>query len=186
MEKNYTVKEFIEKYDKLATDAQRKSFINQIKVIPYISYALKQVSANKIVKTTSTDENGNINIRSSARYVFYVYNIIETYTDIKMSTENVIGEFDSLNERGLIEEIFEKIPEKERNEFKTVLDMELNDFMTNYYENHAFIEKNITRIINAINDMLPQLQPILENIKNMNAEELNNLIDFGVSLSTNK
>lgn len=181
MEKKYTVKKFVEEYDKLTTEVQRKSYIDKIKVLPYLSYALKQISANKIIKTTSTDENGNINVRSAMRKIFYVYTIIETYTDIKMSAENVLDEYDLLNERGIIKEIFKRIPEDEIEEFKTILDMEFNDFMTNYYEPHAFAERNIAKIINGIKDIIPKVQPILDKVKDMNKEELANLINIGTN-----
>lgn len=181
MEKKYTVKKFVEEYDKLTTEVHRKSYIDKIKILPYLSYALKQISANKIIKTTSTDENGNINVRSAMRKIFYVYTIIETYTDIKMSAKNVLDEYDLLNERGIIKEIFKRIPDDEIEEFKTILDMEFNDFMTNYYEPHAFAERNIAKIINGIKDIIPKVQPILDKVKDMNKEELANLINIGTN-----
>lgn len=175
MEKRYSVQDFMDEYNKLATKSQRETLLNKVRILPYVSYALKQVLAEKIVKATSLDENGNINIRSGMRYIFYVYTIIETYTDIKMSEDNIINDFDLLNEKGLVDEIFKKISEKEIDEFKTVLDMSFNDFMTNYYEPHAFVERNIINIINGIKDILPQVVPILDKVKDMDIDELNNI-----------
>ena len=53
--------------------------------------------------------------------------------------------------------------------------------MTNYYEPHAFLERNIVNIINGIKDIIPQVQPILDKVKDMNKEELANLINIGIN-----
>ena len=63
-------------------------------------------------------------------------------------------EYDSLNENGLIAIIFNEIPESEVSEFKTILDMMLNDLVQNKLSIPAFISSQVERFGDIVGTLL--------------------------------
>ena len=173
MENKILLKDFVEQYTKVATDSLKKRYIEEkLKVVPYVPYLTKVTLAEKIVKQSSyeKDENGEIikperiRVNSALRYVLYVTTIVKIYTNIELNNAEMATEFDMLNKAGLIEVIFKAIPEKEIVEFKTVLDLQLQDFMTNEYDVHAFISNQITRVTDVTKVFLEPVLPMLEEL----------------------
>ena len=162
MDKNITVENLVKLYDEDKT-ADKKNFYSQLKVEKYVPFLQKAEIAKKIVESTCLNDNGYIELNSPLKYMLYCRTVVDVYTNIKLSNkvedeldDNAIGllmvaEFDALNSRGLFETIFNKIPEKELNEFNTVMDMATNDIMANKYEPHAYFGNLVDRIANVIN-----------------------------------
>ena len=174
MDKNYSIKDFVEKYETQIINSDKTSFLKyQLKTEKYLPYSDKAVAAEKIVKNTSyaivKDENGGqltrtnrIKINSPMRYILFVMTVIDKYTNLEVNFKDVMPEFDLLNKNGLIEIIFDKIGSKEVSEFNTVVDMVLNDFMTNEYEFKNFITERLSQL----NDMVQKVSPIINNVVN--------------------
>lgn len=161
------VETLVDDYKKIKTEALKKSYLEKtISINPYISYGVKHFLADKIIKNTSfVDDNDNekvkkFKINTPKRYVLSVYTIITCYTNIQMSEDNVISDFDLLNQYGLIDKIFSLIPETEIEEFKSIIDMAASDFITNYYEPKAFIERQL----NELATLVETSQPIIDGL----------------------
>lgn len=178
MENKILLKDFVEQYTKVATDSLKKRYIEEkLKVVPYVPYLTKVTLAEKIVKQSSyeKDENGEIikperiRVNSALRYVLYVTTIVKIYTNIELNNAEMATEFDMLNKAGLIEVIFKAIPEKEIVEFKTVLDMALEDFWRNEYDVHAFISNQVTRVTEVAKVFL---EPLGKKLDNMNEKDI--------------
>ena len=187
MEKNYNVKEFVDKYVRRIDDSDRAKFIKtNLKVDTYMPYAEKVACAERIVKTTSyaiiKDENSGemkktnrIKINSPMRYILFVMNIVNEYTNISVNFANIMPEFDALNKNGLIEVITDKIGEREMAEFNTVVDMILNDFMTNEYEFKNFVSEQLSNIGELVQKITPIIGNITNKLDNLSEEDMNKL-----------
>jgi hypothetical protein len=173
MNEKISVKDFVEGYEKCAIDSLKDRYIKEkVKVVQYVPYLTKVALAENIVKQSSyaRNEEGKIEqperikVNSALRYVLFVTTVIKTYTNIDFDGADMMTGFDTLNECGLVEAIFEKIAEKELAEFRTVLDMALEDFMVNEYETHTFISRQVTRVTDVLGVFLEPLLPTLKEL----------------------
>lgn len=187
MKKNYDVKSFVEEYERQLTDVEKNSFLkNKLKVENYLPYSDKLIVAEHIVKSSSyaivkNQDNGElkktnrIKINSPMRYVLFVMTIINKYTNLEVNFNNVMPEFDCLNRNGLFEIIFNKIGDKEVGEFNTVVDMVLDDFMTNEYEFKNFVSEMISKASNVVEKCLPLIDNISNKLDSMTEEDMEKL-----------
>ena len=88
--------------------------------------------------------------------------IINKYTNLEVNFNDVMPEFDYLNRNNLFEIIFNKIGDKEVAEFNTVVEMVLDDFMTNEYEFKNFVSEMLSKV----NDIVQHISPLVDNIAN--------------------
>lgn len=169
--------EFMEQYNEVsAKDLKEKKIKSIVYKDLYVSFGEKCDLAERIVNAASLDANKNINVNSRSRYLLYTLNIINVYTKIRIDFTDIINEYDILNKHGLISEIFKYIPQQEITEFETVLNMTLDDFMTNTYENHAFISNQIDRFSKLFNTTLsPVIEQLNEKIENMDEKDIEKL-----------
>lgn len=154
-------KEFAEGYEKAINDTMKNMYLGKnLKVIRYIDVKTKIETCEKIINSTSykilpdgtrTDE---IVINSLSRYILFTLEVIKLYTNIEIDTSDVFTEYDSLNENGLIAIIFNEIPESEVSEFKTILDMMLNDLIQNKLSIPAFISSQVERFGDIVGTLL--------------------------------
>lgn len=178
--KEITVTEFIAQYNKLEGKA-KEIYLKSSLTKTYMNY-LDKVSIAQTIVTLSciNQKNKTIEICSAKRYVLSVMFLINSYTNICIDFDKVYEDFDALNKNGLIELFmnnstgFEIIPTKELAEFQMILDMTMNDFMTNKYESHNFFIELAEIITSALNDKMDSIIPFLENItkttKNINKQ----------------
>lgn len=172
------IREFTEKYNKIATNSLKNSFLNEnIKVKTYIPYLTKVTLADKLAKITMSDsKTANVKINSSANYLLFLHIIIEQYTDLEIETDGFYEEYDLLNEFGLIDKIMQLIPEKEIAELKMLCDFSKNDFLANQYETHAFISSQVTRFGELIGVTLkPVLEKLTEQLENMDEDKIDKI-----------
>ena len=142
MDKIITVKEFVDGYKKQTDDVTNKKekYIKKFVGNNYVNYATKLSVADQIVQLSSTNQvdgqvNGQIKINSSLRYLLYVFNLIDLYTNITVDFSNILEEYDLLEEQGLVDELIRLMPQREVTSFETILKMVFDDFIQNNYEN---------------------------------------------------
>lgn len=186
MDKNCTVKDFVVKYEKLTNDTDKtKFFKTELKVETYLSYADKLTVAENIVKNSSYAivkkddgeliKTNKIKINSPIRYVLFAMTVIDKYTNIAVNFKDVITDFDCLNKNSLLEIIFKKIGEKEIGEFNTVLDMVLDDFMTNEYEFKNYISDVMLKIDGMITKIIPTVDNFVNKIETLSEDDIDKL-----------
>lgn len=183
-ENTITIKEFVKKYTEFRNDVSKDGYLKKIKIIPYVDYLKKVTAAENIAKRTCKNSNGDICVNSPMRYVLFVFTVLQLYTNLIISSEDRVEDFDLLNKNGLIDKIFELIPENELAEFKTILDLSVDDFMTNHYEAHAFVESQVNRITTVVEKffepavpMFEKLNQKLDSMSEKNIEKLGSKID---------
>lgn len=160
MSEKINVKEFVDGYTKSKNKAL---YLKKLEIVDYVSYGQKAFLADKIIKSSSYDENGYVRINSPSRYLIFVYTILKTYTNLDLESESMLEDFDLLNKHGIVDEIFALVPEKEINEFNKVLSMTYDDFITNHYEIHGFIQEVVKKISDTVDGTSPELLNELRN-----------------------
>ena len=187
MKKDFKVIDFVNEYKKQVSESDKIKFLKtKLKVESYLSYSEKLVTAELIVKNSSyaivkNEENGaliktnRIKINSPMRYILFVMNVVNKYTNLEVNFKDVLPEYDALNKNGLIEVVFAKIGDKEVGEFNTVIDMVLNDFMTNEYEFKNFVSEKLSQINEMIKKVAPHIDNIVNKLDNLTEEDANKL-----------
>ena len=169
------IKEFVEKYNALATDRLKEDYLkDNLHIKTYLPFLTKVTLADKLAKVTTLDKDtGNVNVKSDVNYLLFCRMIVEQYTYLQVETEGFYEEYDLLNESGLLDKIMHMIPEKEIAEFNTICDMKKSDLLQNKYENHAFIASLVERFGTLIGITLkPVLEKVSEQIENMSDEDV--------------
>lgn len=163
-ENGITIDKLIDGYLKRTSVKMREEYLKAvIKVKPYVGYGTKMFLADTIIKTSCLND-GQIYIDSCKKYLLYIYTLIDVYTNIELSTKDLMIQYDRLDSIGLIEPILALIPEKERVTFKTILDMRQDDLMTNRYGTHAFIKEQVDRLTNVSYEFSKAFAPLVEKL----------------------
>ena len=188
MNKDFKVIDFANKYEKQVNESDKTKFLKtKLKVENYLPYSEKLITAELIVKNSSyaivKNENSGemrmtnrIKINSPMRYILFVMNVVNKYTNLEVNFKDVLPEYDALNKNNLIEIIFDKVGDKEVGEFNTVVDMILNDFMTNEYEFKNFVSEKLSQANEIIKKATPHLDNIIKKLDNLTEEDENKLL----------
>jgi len=160
-----TVKEFVTNYNKTKN-------IEKHITKTYLPYAEKIALCNMILKNTCykkvSEDRKIFKINTPSRQMLFLLSIIDQYTDIDINWKNSLSDFDELSETKLLGEIIKAVPESEITQFSSLLDMCLDDLMTNTRDLMSWIESKGESLGMA-------LDAILEVV--MNSEELKPIID---------
>ena len=166
-----TVKEFIMKYEK--THDIEKHIVKK-----YIPYAEKVSMCDRIVRSTSYETIADkqvFKINTPARQELFLLNMVDLYTDIDINWEDSLKDFDVLSEKELLGVIIKAIPESEITLFSSILDMVLDDLMTNTRDLVSYIDAKLDVLGILTNLALDALQSdegkaVIENIANAVSE----------------
>lgn len=160
-----TVKEFVTNYNK--TKNIEKHITKK-----YLPYAEKISLCNRILESTCyekiSEDKKIFKINTPLRQMLFLLSIVDNYTDIDINWQNPLEDFDQLNESKLLNEIIAIIPESEVAQYSSLLDMCLDDLMTNTRDLISWIESKV-----EASDMV--VNAILETI--MNTEELKPIVN---------
>lgn len=185
--KEYTIKEFVEGYEKCKSFDDKKLFVNKnVKLInEYISFLGKVNLCELLVNTTCLDNHGNVRFDSSTRDMLYKLNLINMYTNLNVefgNNENPLNEqYDMLQKHNLIFHITNIIPIGERKEIEKILEEKLDDFKNNNCSAGVCINKQFDRFANLgmtlLNPVVEELDRKLpEILKNMDKKDIENII----------
>lgn len=165
--KRYTVKEFVDTYNKTADDL-RETLISGVMNNRYVNYEEKVAICNKIVEKSCyvKDVTGEkrLHFNSPGKYMTYCLWLIKEYTVLDPDSSNSLEDFNLLNKTGLLDLLIKSIDQRELEEFRMVLDLVESDLIQNEYEPHTYIGKQIDRIA-AIADSVGT--PIVDTLQNV-------------------
>ena len=154
-----TVKEFITNYNK--TKNIEKHITKK-----YVPYAQKVSLCDRIVRSTSYEEVAGkqvFKINTPARQELFLLNMIDLYTDIDINWKDSLADFYALSESGLLGGIIKEIPESEITLFSSILDMCVDDLMTNTRDLVSYIDGKIESISLGLNALLDAIDPATVN-----------------------
>ena len=179
-----TIKKFCEMYSKQATDNLKSKYLKDNLVItPYVPFLTKDALINNLLKATMLDkETGNIHTNSSAEYLLLMRILIENYTNLTVETAGFYEEYDELKKSGLFNILLigsdvtaPLIPYEEIAEFKYLLGLKKQDYMTNYYEIHSYIDKQIDKL-KVLGE--PFMNAISKKVAELPKEDLDKVVEF--------
>lgn len=176
--KRVDIEEFIKKYNSYKSESAKDNYLKTtITPTGYHDFAVVCVEADGIIKSSFYDKNGDLHIDSIRKYINYVFTILRYYTNIDVDESNFMHEYDALSEYGLIDKIVKIIPEDYIKTLDSVISMKTQDVMTNEYEIHSYINKQLTKLYPHIGNALDKSIEILNNlIKNMESKKFQELL----------
>ena len=189
--KEYTVKEFVDIYEK-CLDEDKMTFVHKnIELVNYyIDFVNKVNLCDLLIDTTCKDKFGNIRFDSVTREMLYKLNLINLYTNINVEFGNeenpLYDQYDLLQKHGLVYYAINIIPVGELREFKDILDKKVRDFKNNNCTTSACINKHAERIGDLgaalLNPLIEEFDKKLPDIlNNMNKNDLEKLVKRVIS-----
>jgi hypothetical protein len=183
-----TITEFCDGYNKMVSDKLKSTYVkDNLKVKQYVPFEDKVNLVDRITQITMHEYNkdgtptGNIRVDSISRYMLFTLNLIDKYTNLKVDFNNSFAEYDQLASNGLLKEIVGAIPENEVSDFQTLLNMKVDDTITNELSTHAFISGQVTRVVTllttAFKPALDRLTDELDNLDEDKIDKLGKLLD---------
>lgn len=160
-----TVKEFVNKC-KINKDIEK--YIEDRIKIKYLPYSTKIAIGERILNATcyTNTEPNLFKINTPMRKMLFMLSMINEYTDIDIDWNNSLSEFDALSENAYIGIILSKIEETELNLCSSILEMMLDDLLSNERDLVSYIDTKVE-------SMKLGFDSLLETI---NSEEIQKLI----------
>lgn len=134
--------------------------IDRLVIRKYIPLEEKDFRAKTIVDN-SYYENGEFKVNSTAKHMLTFLSIVDMYTDIEIDFKDALSEYNQLDESMALDEIVSEISDKDLNEFRIILEMKCNDMITNEYELHSYINKQVERFGELVRNVL---KPVIEGL----------------------
>lgn len=188
--KQYSVKEFCEKYNGTNVQQTKDAYIQEILKPEYVPYEEKIAICEKIVESSHfrKGKNGNkqLHVNSPIQYVLFCMQLVNKYTKINVDFKNIIEEFNLLNKLDILNNIVFNIPEKESKEFRTILDMVENDMLQNEYEIGSYIRKQTERFGELFENIVTPLMTVIDKLDDKTIIQLLQSIKSVNDLNTNK
>ena len=170
---------FLVEYKTKKTVEEKEECVKKYMKNEYVPYDKKADVANAIADTSyhriETDKDGNerkvFHADSIARYMLMCMAMVDLYTTIERQKigGNMLDDFNAMNSNGALDLILKNIDPSEIKEFKMVIQMACDDLMTNEYENHAFISKQVERFGELIGTVIA---PFLSQLDTSKIEEI--------------
>ena len=160
-----TVKEFVNNLKNRSSDDARRVYLEgTLAVKDYERYEVVCVICDQIIANSYFTADGQFKVDSCKKYLMYVSALLNTYTNIKFDESDALGDFNLLQQYGLVDVIINYIPEAQVAMFDSVLNMKSNDLMTNYYEPHAFVREQVVKFAPLIHKWIESFLGAVEGV----------------------
>ena len=170
---------FLTAYKFRKSDDEKEEIIKKHILNEYVPFEKKADVAKAIVETSYhqkiKDKYGNertvLHVDSVGKFMLTCMAMLDLFTDIERSKGDgkMLEEFNALNSLGIFDMIINNLDQRELKEFNMVLQLTSDDFMTNEYENHAFITEQVERFGELIG---ATLSPVLAQLDTDKIEEI--------------
>ena len=169
MDKTISVVDFIKKYNSITSAKIKESYINEtVKSVDYVNFEELEYIAGKIVEKSYVVDDGVLKIDSCKKYLLYIFAIIDMFTNIEVHAESWIGEYNALDQYGLIEKIKSVVPKKVITNFDIILKWKTDDIAFNYSNLPNYLNSLINKLMPIIQDgILNTLDNEIRKIQNM-------------------
>ena len=198
--KEMKIKDFVERYNAIATDRLKEDYLkDNLHIKTYLPFLRKDAIATVLVDRSTykfepyTKEDGTIGskktdeikVNSVAQYLLFCRVVIENYTNLEVETDSFYEEYDALKQCGLLDKLMvgsenvpPMIPADEIGELRMLTDMKQKDEIFNHTEIHNYITEQINRFSNLANVISkPVMDIITERLENETNEESSNNTD---------
>ena len=136
-----------------------------------IAKAITQASYYVKEKDINNNEIQKFRADSVAKYMLTCMALIDLYTDIERNKNEgkVLEDFNKLNEHGIFDVIIQNMPQRELKEFNMVIQMTIDDLLTNEYEMHSFVRNQVERFGSLIGTVI---KPFIDQFDKDTIEDL--------------
>ena len=175
---------FMTLFNAKKTEDEKVDLIQKYIKNEYVPYEEKVNTANAIADIaywqTETQADGTetrfLHVDSTVKYMLTCMATIDLFTNIERQKQNgkMLEDFNLLNSSGVFDLVIRNINQRELKEFNMILQLVCDDLITNEYENHAFISKQVNRFGRLIGaSVAPVLESLdMEQIVNMIKENI--------------
>lgn len=191
MSEKISVQDFVDKINRYASKDAKNKYIESIVLKDkYVDYMTKVTLVRDFTNKSCLDQNGNVKMNSCGKYLMYVRTILSLYTKLELDNDNPSGffhEFDMLNKYRIIDDIMKNVPKSELSEWDTIMSMCHQDLITNNYEIHGYISRNMNNLMGAMGKMTePLIKAVIDTISD-DPEEFKDVLKlFATFINTNK
>lgn len=139
---------------------------NNIEIRKYLSLDTKQTIVDNILGSSISNEDGIKRVVYTIKKFAFEFFVVTGYTNINSNTEDVVVLYDELKEKGVIDYVFEHVPDNEIEFIKDIVENEINQILT--VDNS--IENILSNGINALISKIPtdkEIKSIIKSIPKM-------------------
>lgn len=166
------VKELCDKLDTINIDSAKTAYLKSaIKIKNYVSFVQKTYEAQGLVRASNINAKGEVFLNSPKQYLNNVFALFNMYTDLEITPENWVEAYDMLDERNLITQIIDLIPEKEQAEFEVIRNMAYSDFMENEASLRSWLNRKLIVIENGLIQLVTNMSDKIKKIDWNHIEE---------------
>lgn len=161
-----------------------KEDYSNIEIKYYLPLSAKKIIVNNILETCIFEnEEGFKIIDYSLLYMIKQFKIINEYTNIDFSEEDLFNVYDQLSEKSIIEYVLSKIDTKEIEFFDTIIEKEIQQM---YIVNNS-LQSVLSKTLNKVIDKIPDskeinkiITKVRKELNNISPETLNILKDINI------
>ena len=168
------IKSFIVAFKSKKSEDEKKEFLSQHVITTYIPMEKKIAAANNIINACYWQGDGvnrYLHIDSPSKYMLTCMTLIKLYTNLEYKSDDILEVFNLLNENEVFDLIPKCINQRDFSELNMIIDLVGKDVITNEYDNHAYITKQVNRFIDLAANTLP---PFLEKLDLNKIQEIIN------------
>ena len=161
------INDFIKGYTELSNQELKQNYMSSLLVKSYIPYEVKITYAQKCIKEHFAD-NGLVITNTPMAYLKYTMAVLDLFTTLELDYS--VEAYDALQEYGLIDQ-FMNLLRDDLNyaEFKTIYNMCESDFRTNTLSPRGFIQHQLQRLCEMLNE---NLSTLAQELKGVDLKEL--------------
>lgn len=147
-----------------------KDAVNQIELkADYIPYIEKIADCKNIADVTShkqiTENKSVFVVDSPTRHLFFVMKLVQLYTNIEFDEMAISSAYDILNKTGALDYIFNTIPENEQKEWKSIMDMVMDDMYENEKSTSTILGNMKDSISMVVGSMISAMEEAVDNVE---------------------
>lgn len=161
------INDFVNGYIQLSNLELKDKYIDSVIVTDYVPYDTKIQYAQKCIREHFAD-NGLVITNTPMAYLKYTMAALDLFTTLE--TDYSVEEYDTLQEHGLIDEFMCKFKDTQNyTEFQTIYAMCESDFRTNTLSPRGFIQHQLQRLGEMLNE---NLSTLAQELKGVDLKEL--------------
>lgn len=122
----------------------------------YVPYEQKVAHCENLIKASSVAPDGSYRRNTPAQFMMFIMRLIAEYTDLEVDKDDLLGEYDRLDENNLTGKLVAMIPEHEYVTWNTLIKMAEDD----YYENERSLTAFLDHKAKAIGTLMDAIETV--------------------------
>lgn len=163
---------FIDQYTKAKSQQVKDGLLDKCVVATYIPYETKVAESKNIVENTCykmVNGKRQFYVDTPTRYILFMKVVITYYTDLEFDPTNTLLQINLLEQYGIIDQIVNRIG-ADYDKFQTVLNMTLDDVMTNERSLVAYLENMGEAVSMTLDELMAQFTEVVEASKDKSGD----------------